>query len=92
MKMTRTKRSLMWGVLLTGVAGTLTGATGAVHAETVMSSAAGDESGSATVKPYIWTNTTAEMVRQAEQRQALYGIACIVVPTTFGTLSARALD
>lgn len=57
MKTKKTRRSLLWGLLLAGFAGTLTVATHPVRAEAVTSSAVAaataDASGSA--KPYFWT-------------------------------------
>lgn len=56
MKTKKTRRSLLWGVLLAGFAGTLTVATHPVRAEGITSSAIAAATGDAsTVKPYFWS-------------------------------------
>jgi len=102
MKTHSTRRSLLWGVLLAGVAGTLIGSTHVVRAETVTSSArfavTDDAGGSPAAKPYFWT----EIAHQVQQwqlisddfptHQSYYVNALGVGQPTFHALSSRALD
>ena len=102
MKTKRIRRSLLWGVLLAGVAGTLTATTRPVRAETVTSSSAvaatNDESGSSTVKPYAWVVLAAVpasdngLLQQAQQTAFLNGLGILGGPVNFPQLSSRALD
>ncbi|HXU69217.1 MAG TPA: hypothetical protein VN947_07795 [Polyangia bacterium] len=56
MKTKMIRRSLSWGVLFAGFAGTLTVATRPVRAESITSSAlAGAVGDGATVQPYFWS-------------------------------------
>lgn len=54
MKTKKTRRSLLWGVLVAGFAGTLTMATHPVYAESVTSSAIVGSDG-VPVQPFIWS-------------------------------------
>ena len=55
MKTQRIRRSLLCGVLLAGVAGTLTATTRPVRAASITSSPIAATGDGATVKPYFWT-------------------------------------
>jgi len=95
----KTRRSLLWGVLLCGVAGTLIGSTREVRAETVVSSAALAVDGP-TAKPYFWV----ELAQQLSQQQLIsddfpthhnyYVNICgvSVAQATYRALSSQALD
>jgi len=94
------KRSLLWILLVAAAAGTLTGATRAVRAETTTSSAIGSATSDGRVAtPYFWT--VDEMAKQGEERQAILSITCgyyhinvsggLGLPTAHA-LVARALD
>jgi hypothetical protein len=82
MKTKKTRRSLLWGVLLAGFAGTLTAATHPVRAESTTSSALatalGDDTASSTVKPYFWT----ELAHQAATS------SCGLISSDIGALYA----
>jgi hypothetical protein len=66
MKTRKTRRSLLWGVLLAGFAGTLTATTHPVRAESTTSSALATAlSDGSTVKPFFWTEVGQVAVQAA---------------------------
>lgn len=100
------RRSLLWGVLLAGAAGTLTATTRPVHAESITSSeiaaATSSESGAPTVKPFAWTQSVINAVQSLafisgalappNRDYYLAAVAGGINQPAFRALSVHALD